>query len=337
MEDTAVTGHGTTLIPQARTVRDAAAALITSRPARVGVSILKAILPADRLVVTRRTIAVANLPPALAGLRLLHISDLHWHPGSELAQGLPALVARLAYDVAVYTGDFIDDDDGIAPVGAILGRMPRARASFAVMGNHDYLRYGSASSDAPRTQHNDVQRLRATLARRGITVLDNAAQPLFGSERLYITGVDDYTTGHADLAAALRAVPPGAATVLLSHHPDIVLRLGARRPGLILAGHTHGGQIRLPGVGAVVTHSALPRRHALGLTRYQDVPLFVTRGIGYSGLDLRVGCAPEVALLTLVPEHAAQRPHPSPLPWGPRLHRPAADPSADGGPHVAAS
>jgi predicted MPP superfamily phosphohydrolase len=273
---------------------------------RVGVSILKALLPADRLVVTHRTIAVANLPPSFAGLRVLHMSDLHWHPGSELARLLPALAAQLAYDVAVYTGDFIDDDAGIAPIGAILERMPRARASLAVMGNHDYLGSSSARTAAPRTRHNDIQRLRATLARRGITVLDNAAQPV-GSERFYIAGVDDYTTGHADLAAALRAVPPGAATVLLSHHPDIMLDLGARRPGLILAGHTHGGQIRLPGVGAVVTHSALPRRHALGLTRYHDVPLFVTRGIGYSGLDLRVGCAPEVALLTLVPVPATQR------------------------------
>jgi predicted MPP superfamily phosphohydrolase len=198
------------------------------------------------------------------------------------------------------------------------------------MGNHDHLWERSAHTAASRTRYNDIQRLRAALGRLGITVLDNAAQPL-GSERFYIAGVDDYTTGHADLDAAMRAVPPGAATVLLSHHPDIVRRLGARRPDLILAGHTHGGQIRLPSVGAVVTHSALPRRHAMGLTRYHDVPLFVTRGIGYSGVDLRLGCAPEVALLTLVPVPRAQRPHPIPL------HRSAADPGAAGGPRVSAS
>src|SRR2546423_2190637 len=292
MEDTVVTGNGPTLIPHARTVLGGAAALVARRPVRVGVSILKALLPADRLVVTRRTIRVANLPCSLAGLRVLHMSDLHWHPGSELARLLPALAAQLTYDVAMYTGDFIDDDDGIAPVGAILERMPRARAGFAVMGNHDYLRNRSANTAASRTRYNDIQRLRGMLARQGITVLDNTAQPL-GSELFYLAGVDDYTTGHADLDAALRAVPPGAATVLLSHHPDIVLDMagaksfpGAPRPGLILAGHTHGGQIRLPGVGAVVTHSALPRRHALGLTRYHDVPLFVTRGIGYSGVGL---------------------------------------------------
>jgi predicted MPP superfamily phosphohydrolase len=336
MQDRVVTGNGTTLIPHARTVLGGAVALVARRPVRVGVSILKAILPADRLVVTRRTIGVANLPSSLAGLRVLHMSDLHWHPDSELARLLPALAAQLTYDVAVYTGDFIDDDDGIAPVGAVLEQMPRARASFAVMGNHDYLRDRSPNTAASRTRYNDIQRLRALLARRGITVLDNAAQPL-GSERFYIAGVDDYTTGHADLDAAMRATQlalstlPGTATVLLSHNPDIVLDLGTWKPSLILAGHTHGGQIRLPGVGAVVTHSALPRRHAMGLTRYHDVPLFVTRGIGYSGVDLRLGCAPEVALLTLVPVSPAQRPHPIPL------QRSAGDPGADGGPRVAAS
>src|SRR5919197_5051306 len=160
MQDTVITGHGTRLLPRARTVLGAAAALITSRPLRVGVSMLKAILPAERLVVTHRTIAVANLPPALAGLRLLHMSDLHWHRGSELARLLPALAAQLSYDVAVYTGDFIDDDDGIAPIGAILERMPGARVSFAVMGNHDYRGYRSARTAATRTRHNDIQRLR---------------------------------------------------------------------------------------------------------------------------------------------------------------------------------
>src|SRR3989442_3093533 len=108
--------------------------------------------------------------------------------------------------------------------------MTRDRESIAVMGNHDYQRYGSTGTGATRGRHNDIQRLRATLARQGITVLDNAAQP-WGSERFYIAGVDDDTTGHADLDAALRATQPAlgtlacAATVLLSHNPGIVLGL----------------------------------------------------------------------------------------------------------------
>jgi predicted MPP superfamily phosphohydrolase len=79
----------------------------------------------------------------------------------------------------------------------------------------------------------------------------------------------------------------------------VALRLGTRRPGLILAGHTHGGQVRLPLVGALVTRSRLPRLLAMGLHSYRGVPLFVSRGIGYSGLNLWLHCPAEVALLTL--------------------------------------
>jgi predicted MPP superfamily phosphohydrolase len=294
-------------------------ALFKGRAARAGVSLLKAILPPDHLEVTRRTIGLAGLPPALAGLRVLHVSDLHWHPGSELARMLPTLAAQLAYDVAVYTGDFIDDDGGIAAIGAILGRMPRDRPSFAVMGNHDHLRRGFTGNRTTSAWPNDIERLRASLQRLGITVLDNAARPL-GSDRFYIAGVDDYTTAHDDLDAALGTVPSDAATLLLSHNPDIVFGLGARRPGLVLCGHTHGGQIRLPLVGAVVTHSALPRRYAMGLVQYGGVPLFVTRGVGYSGLDLRLNCPPEVAVLTLVPRPAAQSQ--APMPLNRRVHQP---------------
>jgi predicted MPP superfamily phosphohydrolase len=293
--------------------------LFKGRAVRAGVSLLKAILPPDHLEVTRRTIRLSGLPPALEGLRVLHVSDLHWHPGSELARMLPALAARLAYDVAVYTGDFIDDDGGIAAIGAILGQMPRDRPSFAVMGNHDHLRRGFTGNRATSAWPNDIERLRASLQRLGITVLDNAARPL-GSDRFYVAGVDDYTTAHDDLDAALGPVPPGAATLLLSHNPDIVFGLGARRPDLILCGHTHGGQIRLPLVGAVVTHSALPRRYAMGLVQYGGVPLFVTRGVGYSGLDLRLNCPPEVAVLTLVSTPAAQSQ--ALIPLNRRVHQP---------------
>jgi predicted MPP superfamily phosphohydrolase len=314
-----VRGAGSRLTRRDRAISRPLKDLLSGRPARAGVSLLKAVLPPDHLEVTRRTIGVAGLPSALAGLRVLHVSDLHWHPGLELARMLPALAAQLAYDVAVYTGDFIDDDGGIAAVGAILGRMPRDRASFAVMGNHDHLRRGFAGNRATPAWPNDIERLRATLQRLGITVLDNAAR-LFGSDRFYVAGVDDYTTAHDDLDAALGPVPPGAATLLLSHNPDIVLGLGARRPGLVLCGHTHGGQIRLPLVGAVVTHSALPRRYAMGLVQYGDVPLFVTRGVGYSGLDLRLNCPPEVAVLRLVPLPAARSL--SPIPRYRRAHQP---------------
>ena len=98
-------------------------------------------------------------------------------------------------------------------------------------------------------------------------------------------------------------VPGEACTLVLAHSPDVALRLQAHRPGLILAGHTHGGQIRLSRIGPLLTLSDLPRHLAMGVGMYRGVPLFVSRGIGYSGLYIRIGSPAEVALLTLRSPH----------------------------------
>jgi len=161
-----------------------------------------------------------------------------------------------------------------------------------VLGNHDYIPFGRDHGA------NDVARLREVLSGAGLTVLTNEARPVRGGG-LYVVGVDDPATRRDDLAHAMAGVPPDACALALAHSPDVALRLGARRPDLILAGHTHGGQIRLPRLGALMTLSALPKTLAMGLGRYEDVPLFVSRGIGYSTLNLRLGTPPEVALLTL--------------------------------------
>jgi predicted MPP superfamily phosphohydrolase len=97
----------------------------------------------------------------------------------------------------------------------------------------------------------------------------------------------------------MRGVPAGACALLLSHTPDIVLRLGPHRPGLVLSGHTHGGQVRLPLVGPVFRMTELPRSAVMGLHLHDGVPVYVTSGIGYAGIDLRIDCPPEVALLSL--------------------------------------
>jgi predicted MPP superfamily phosphohydrolase len=252
---------------------------------------LQRLLPAPAYHVRRRAIAVAGLPARLDGLRLLHVSDLHLREGSELALHLPDVVGDVDHDLLVYTGDFIDTDDDIPGIERLLARMP-ASPAFAVLGNHDHWRLGSHAVP------NDVPRLVAALERAGVKVLANAACPILGGA-LHVVGVDDPVTGHDDLPRAMRGVPTGACTLLLSHTPDIVLRLGPYRPGLVLAGHTHGGQIRLPLLGPVFRMSKLPRRAVMGLHLHTGVPVHVTSGIGYAGIDLRIDCPPEVALLSL--------------------------------------
>jgi predicted MPP superfamily phosphohydrolase len=263
---------------------------------RAGITLLKHVLPPPRVHLTQYQIAVPRLPRDLDGLRVLHLSDLHVHPGSDLAWQVPDLVAGVPHDLLCYTGDFIDVDDDIAPLATLLERLPHGAQTYAVLGNHDYIPFGRSRGA------NDAQRLRAVLAAAGITTLANEARPLYGGA-LYVVGVDDPASGRDDIEQAVADVPGESCTLVLAHSPDVALRLKAHRPGLILAGHTHGGQIRLARLGPLLTLSDLPRHLAMGVGMYRGVPLFVSRGIGYSGLHIRIGSPAEVALLTLHARH----------------------------------
>lgn len=274
--------------------------VLDSPPTQLAAAGLARLLPPPYLTLTLYDVTVPGLPAQLHGLRVLHVTDLHLRLDSRLASELPELVAGVPHDLALYTGDFVDDADGLPLLADTLRRLPRPEAAFAVLGNHDYGRHGRQHCGA---QGRDVS---AVLAEAGIQVLSNSAHSALGAG-LFIAGVDDPSRHRDDLDHAMASVPEGACCLLLAHSPDIVLRLGQHRPGLILAGHTHGGQIRLPLAGPLITMSRLPRRQVMGLHEYQGVPTFVSRGIGYSGVNLRLWCPPEVALLTLRSPLAAER------------------------------
>jgi hypothetical protein len=261
-----------------------------SAPVHAGLALMSHVMPRARVQLSRHEVIVPRLPARLDGLRVLHISDLHVHPGSEEVWQIAALAATTPHDLVCYTGDFIDSDDDFGRLSAFLRSMPGACPAYAVLGNHDYMPYGRDRGA------NDVRRLRALLAGAGITVMTNETRLLYEGA-LCLAGVDDPATGRDDLDTALAGVPATRCAVLLAHSPDIVLRLGRHRPSLILCGHTHGGQIRLPGIGPLLTESRLPRRFAMGLQRWQGTQLFVSRGVGYSGLDIRIGCPPEIVTL----------------------------------------
>jgi predicted MPP superfamily phosphohydrolase len=151
---------------------------------------------------------------------------------------------------------------------------------------------------------NDVPAMHAALAQAGIRPLVNRAVPVSIGSRdpngLWIAGVDDPTEGKPDLAAALADVPAGAALILLAHNPDTWLEPEVERADLILSGHTHGGQIRLPLLGAAHTQGThLTRRQAAGWFRRGQTRMFVTRGLGES-IPLRFGVPPQAALIRLV-------------------------------------
>lgn len=252
----------------------------------------------NRLVVERVSLPLPGLPPDLAGFRIVQMSDFHLHPYTkiELVQRAVARSNALRPDAVALTGDYVlEEARSVWELAAALAQLEAPHGVYAVLGNHDMAR-------GPAT-------IRAGLEAAGITVLDNMHRTLaVGEERLVIAGVDNPGFGRPDLDAALAGAPPDAPVILLAHEPDFAdIFLAEGRVQVQLSGHTHGGQIRLPGRGPLV----LPtngRKYHTGLYRVGEGWVYTTRGVGVNGMPLRINCPPEITLLTL---QEAARPTPS--------------------------
>lgn len=231
-------------------------------------------------------VPLEGLPAAFDGYRILQLTDLH----ADLYPDFPAAVLRaldrLEYDLAVVTGDFRTSTfgDATGATNASLQILAGLQApAYAVLGNHDFL--------------DKLPPLEAA----GIRTLLNENVPIErDGQRLYLVGIDDpnfYKTH--DFDRALKGVPEDACKVLLSHSPEVHAEADARGFGLLLAGHTHGGQICLPG-GIVVMHDgSSPRKVLSGAWRSGALQGYTSRGTGATGLPARLNCPPEVTLHTL--------------------------------------
>ncbi len=158
--------------------------------------------------------------------------------------------------------------------------------------------------DLKRTGRNNVNALEALLAERRIQVLHNRFVRLTHTDiglDIYLAGVDDVLEGTPELPRTLAGIPYDAPTILLSHNPDIIGEPGIDQADLILAGHTHGGQIVLPLIGPVHTQCLhLGRGEASGYLRRGNTQVYITRGVG-EGIPLRLGAAPQITLITVLP------------------------------------
>ena len=251
-------------------------------------------------------------------LTLLHLSDMHLHRRSgRLTSWLERLGASLADtpDVVVCTGDMIEDDDGIDAAVAILNGFPARLGRFYVFGSHDYYasefkpytRYFEASTRPGTTRPADTARLREGLEREGWIPLLNTSHVLDTAHgKLRFAGVDDpylkrHRTEHIERDA------DDVLAIALVHSPDVVSEWILAGFDLVLAGHTHAGQVRLPLLGAVVTNCSLPSDLAGGLNRVGSGWLHVSPGLGTGKFaPIRFGCRPEATLLRLRPETSSQ-------------------------------
>jgi hypothetical protein len=243
------------------------------------------------------------LPEKLDGFTIAQVSDLHLGPyvsvdhvrrSVEITNGLRA-------DLVVLTGDFVY---GSASYGAAcaqeLASLEARYGVFAVLGNHDIW--------------TSARQVTANLIKAGITVLRNSRQLLeVGSAHLWLLGIKDtgYTGKSSSdframwqetrdaLAALLEGIPADEPRLLLVHNPDFVEMLPEGRIDLALCGHTHGGQVRLPFIGAPVVPSCFGRKYASGLVQAPSTLVYVNRGIGVIPTPVRFNCRPEVTLLQL--------------------------------------
>lgn len=242
------------------------------------------------VVIERHTVRVPRLPAAFDGTRAAFLSDIHLGP--YLSADFVAIVARtvnaLDPDVVLLGGDYsLREGKYIGPCFEVLAELRAPMGVHGVLGNHDYWH-------GVRETHDGFASARITeLTNRGVTFEKRG-------DRFTITGVDDYWEGAPDLTAALRDVRPDGACVLLSHNPDYAERLTDRRVGLVLSGHTHGGQIVFPEVGAPWTPSRYGMKYARGLVEAPATRVYVSTGVGMSGVPMRLNCRPQIALLTFV-------------------------------------
>lgn len=238
----------------------------------------------ERIRVLHNSVTLATLPRGFSGFTILHLSDLHVDMNPGVMTRLAAMLPDLQYDICVITGDFRGRTygpfeaalDGLGPVVAAL-RGP----IYGVLGNHDTIR------------------MLPGLEGMGIRMLLNECEVIArGDDRLYLAGIDDahyYRADNIEKSAAV--IPHGhACALLLSHTPEVYKQAAHSEFSLMLSGHTHGGQICLPGSVPVMLDASLPRHMGAGAWRYHQMQGYTSVGAGSSVVAVRYNCAPEITL-----------------------------------------
>ena len=242
-------------------------------------------------------IRLSRLPDSFHGFRIAQITDIHFGPyvGKAGVEEAVRIARSFRPDLLTLTGDFVSPPFGqpFGPAGAqhtepcadVLASW-KGVPMVAILGNHDHW--------------NGADIVAGALVDRGIRLLRNESFAIErGPDRLWISGVDDVLEKQDDLPKTLAAVPETEATVLLAHEPDFADDVAGFPVDLQLSGHSHGGQVRIPGLGPIVL-PRLARKYHTGLNRVGRLQVYTSRGLGVINPPVRLNCPPEVTLLTLL-------------------------------------
>lgn len=276
-----------------------ASALTTTATLLLGTGYAKGIEP-YRFDIHRMELTLPRLDPQFDGFMLLHLSDIHSDATFMTPQRFEQVLGQIGVqpDLVAVTGDFItnartSDIDAILP---LLVQLKPHEGTFAVLGNHDHW-------SGPAL-------MRGALERNGIAELPYAVHTLRrGAAELHLAGIDDLWPNPRRITPLEQArplvedlagrLPSTGAAVLLAHEPDVAdISAAFGRFSLQLSGHSHGGQVRVPGRGAIIL-PALGRKYDDGLYQIGDMQLYTSRGLGMVRPQVRLNCPPEVALITL--------------------------------------
>lgn len=231
-------------------------------------------------------VELSHLPATFSGLRILHLSDLHIDLSPQMADAIVERVTGVDCDLCVLTGDYRfrssgDIDQTLHGLARLLERV--SAPTYAVLGNHDSMRM------VPQLTKMDVH-----------VLMNEHVNVTRGEDSIYLAGIDDmHVFKLGDVAKALHDVPQEAVSILLSHTPEVYAEAALAKVDFMLSGHTHGGQICLPGGYPVILDARLPRRMGRGRWRHEQMLGYTSPGAGASLVGARFNCPPEITLHTL--------------------------------------
>jgi len=254
-----------------------------------GISAYARLVEPHHYWISETDIFIRDLPERFEDFRITQLTDVHHSRilGLDEVRRVVELAQQTRPDMFVLTGDYTTSYRRfIEPCAEALSSLNAPEGVWAVLGNHDH--------------YTDPELTTRALERHHISVMNNAHTTLRrGPDSLQLSGIDDWTWNAVDWTRAFSGLNPSTPTVLLSHQPSVLDFEQTRDVSLILSGHTHGGQLRLPFVGAPARFATTDLKYDRGLFRRGETQLYVSSGTGVIGLPVRLGVRPEIAVLRL--------------------------------------